>query len=176
MSQDRVSSVNHYSVLGLPVPTQPGLTQYSPEKLKILYRQALLQNHPDKDGQKQAAGLEYDPRSTSHAKFTVDQILQAYECLSNPSTQAQYERHFLDGRNNLVRAAKEDGRLSAVEQYDLEELHYDDGTSTWSLPCRCGGSYRARDEDLGLSAADGELVIACSSCSLAIKVTYAEAD
>jgi diphthamide biosynthesis protein 4 len=51
---------------------------------------------------------------------------------------------------------------------DLDEMDYDEITGTFSLPCRCSGSYSIREQDME----NGMDIASCDNCSLIIRVLY----
>lgn len=51
---------------------------------------------------------------------------------------------------------------------DLDEMDYDEITGTFSLPCRCSGSYSIREQDME----NGVDIASCDNCSLIIRVLY----
>jgi diphthamide biosynthesis protein 4 len=53
-------------------------------------------------------------------------------------------------------------------QVDLDEMDYDEETGTFSLPCRCSGSYTIREQDMET----GVDIANCDNCSLIIHVLY----
>jgi diphthamide biosynthesis protein 4 len=51
---------------------------------------------------------------------------------------------------------------------DLDEMDYDESAGTFSLPCRCSGSYVIREQDME----HGVDIASCDNCSLIIRVLY----
>lgn len=149
-----------YTILGLPI-THAQDTTLAPETLKIAYRKALLQHHPDRKSAQQPANT-----------FTVDQIIEAYETLTNPATRLKYHEA-LSKQSSNSGLAKSTER-SAVETFDLEDLEFQESAqgALWEKSCRCGSTYQVNEKQLEEAASDGEIVVGCRGCSLHIKITF----
>lgn len=162
---------DYYTVLGLSAPRRAG-DQLTNDSLRTAYRRALLTNHPDKVAGQQAAqkGTE-----AGEFAFTVDQIAQAYETLSDPVSRSKYDQGLLKNKARLV-AKDTSGSGAGLETLDLEDLDYNDSTQTWSKKCRCGGTYLVCEQELGEAASEGEVIASCYGCSLCIRITFGMVD
>lgn len=172
-SQGR-TDVDHYTVLGLPPPRRTGDTNLASDAIKAAYRRTLLLHHPDKVASNNGS-LTVGHRSDVSSSFTVDQIVKAYECLSDPVARTEYEHDFLNLPNYLL-AVDRSKNVDALDKFDLEDFEYNESSQSWSKSCRCGGAYTVTVAELDSTAAEGELVLTCYSCSLCIKVTFASID
>lgn len=155
--------IDHYTILGLS-----GATQLSPDTLRTAYRRALLLHHPDKVVAQKAVQI---PREVPKHYFTVDQIAEAYETLSDPVLKSSYDEGLLRNKARLV-ANKRSGNGAGLETFDLEDLEYDDSSQKWSRKCRCGGTYSVSEQELEEVASEGEVVAGCHGCSLCIRITF----
>lgn len=157
----KIGQDDYYTILGLPIPQNLQDSIITPEALKSAYRKALLQHHPDRKSEEEKANL-----------FTVDQVIEAYDTLSNPGSRHRYYE-ILSQRRSKSGLAKGVER-SAVETVDLEDLQYQDSPQgeIWEKPCRCGSTYQVSEKQLEEAASDGEIVVGCRGCSLAIKVVF----
>lgn len=165
---------NYYTILGVPTPANANDASLTPEQLKRAYRRALLLHHPDRTVTTQEQG---SPRSSLPpnvpARFTVDQIIRAYEVLADPSSRAKYHQLlFRRSREGFGLAKSADGL--AVETVDLDDLECIETASggRWKRSCRCGSMYQFDERQLEAVARDGEIVVACPGCSLFIRVTF----
>lgn len=153
----------HYQVLGI-TPSIIDSHNDPPALLKRAYRRALLQNHPDKAGDGSKATI-----------FTVDQITIAFNVLSSSRDRAAY-----DNSLRLARPADNEGHSqtnfqTGVENVDLDDLPYDEKTSSWYRGCRCGNdrAYVFSEDDLEACGDEGELMVGCLDCSLWLRVYFA---
>lgn len=162
-----IAQSNYYSILGIPTPQTADDESITPEVLKSAYRKALLRHHPDRK-----AGEKVIDRSAKvDDKVTVDQIIEAYEVLADPTRRNKYHEDLLKRTRS---ALGKSGERSAFETFDLEELEcreVDQGV-VWERVCRCGGVYRISEKQLEEVAGDGEIVVGCRGCSLAIKIIF----
>ncbi|KIL84285.1 diphthamide biosynthesis protein 4 [Fusarium avenaceum] len=159
-------TATHYQVLNL-TPTLLDTQHDSAPLIKRAYHRALLRNHPDK-----VANL-----GSSSIFFTVDQITNALNVLSSPSSRAAYDTALRISRP--TGAASRDGSFqTGVESVDLDDLAFDDDQECWYRPCRCGNdhSYEFREADLEEVSDEGELVVGCLDCSLWLRVHFAVMD
>ncbi|KAK5943592.1 hypothetical protein PMZ80_004600 [Knufia obscura] len=163
---------DYYTILGLPVPKRPGTAQLPLDTLKSAYRRTLLLHHPDKVAAQQAsqkAALSPD------RYFTVDQIAEAYETLSDPVSRSRYDEDLLKNKARLLaRGRSKSG--AGLETFDLEDLDYNDSSQKWSKKCRCGGSYSVSEQELEEVASEGEVVATCHGCSLCIRIIFDTVD
>ena len=166
--------IDYYSVLGILPTGSAGEPELSAEILKSAYRRTLLQHHPDKAFTQRASGIRSDIKPPG-VRYTIDEIVQAYQVLADPAAKSAYDKTLLEqrrkGRLSANNTAKAFGR-SGFEALDLEDLDYEESSSTWSRKCRCGSAYRVDEQQLEGAADDGELIVGCQGCSLCIKVIF----
>ncbi|KAJ3152815.1 DnaJ sub C member 24 [Geranomyces variabilis] len=148
------STPTYYEALEVP----PSASQ---DRIRKQYQRLVLQHHPDKAPQKAEHASISKTRDTAERFRSV---VAAYEVLGDPDLRAAYDEE-LAGRS----AAKL-GPLHA--EVDLDDMQHDSAAELFSMPCRCGGSYVIREEELE----DGVDIVGCSTCSLRIRVLYAEAE
>ncbi|KAH8812591.1 diphthamide biosynthesis protein-like protein 4 [Xylogone sp. PMI_703] len=159
-------TISYYEILGIPQALY-GDSNVSVKTIRSAYRRALLHNHPDK------AQVSQRPTATSRnvARYSIDQISQAYTTLSNPKLRAEY-----DTQLKLQTATSHIGEKyhTGVEVADLDDLEVDEANGTWYRSCRCGDDrgYLITEQDLEEAAADGELDVGCNRCSLWLKVLF----
>jgi len=154
---------DYYTVLGLSAAAQ-----LSPDTLRTAYRCALLLHHPDKAVVQQT--VQGSPEISRHC-FTVDQITEAYETLSDPVLKSSYDEGLRRTRARLV--TNERSRNGAgLETFDLEDLEFDTSSQRWSRKCRCGGTYNVSEQELEEAASEAEVIACCHGCSLCIRVTF----
>ncbi|KAH6675643.1 diphthamide biosynthesis protein-like protein 4 [Halenospora varia] len=164
------SEPSHYEVLALPEglcnePIIPAQT------LRSAYRRALLQNHPDKSKSSSKTPLKPDSNT-----FSIDQISEAFNILSNHQLRLKYDRE-LKLQNHTRKKAGVEGRENfhtGVETLDLDDLEEDEVQGIWYKSCRCGDDrgFLIGERDLEEAADDGELNVACRGCSLWLKVLF----
>lgn len=140
-----------YTVLGLDITR----TDITPTDIKAAYKQALLDNHPDK----------WHQRGRGRG-FTVQQIHEAFLILSDPEKKRQHDKR-------LDTVLVQTGEI--VNLADLEE--HEDQTSGqfyWTKPCRCGAvhGYHLSEQELVDNGNSEEIAVQCSGCSIWIKVLY----
>ncbi|OAP54974.1 hypothetical protein AYL99_10674 [Fonsecaea erecta] len=169
----------HYDVLQLPRRPEQ-LDRLSKDDIKAAYRRALLIHHPDKaPSSTKNASLKPQQNNGALAPtpiYSIDEIIVAYEVLSDPKRRADYDR-ILDRAVSFGEKDKggEKGTHIGVEIYDLEDLRFDESQAVWSKSCRCGDEqgYTVTESDLEKEAQQGEIYVGCRGCSLFIKVLFA---
>lgn len=156
---------SYYEILGLPeaLHDESNLTA---QMLRTAYRRALLQNHPDKHTN--------GPLTSTHARYSVDQITEAFSALSTPKSRAKY-----DSELKLQRATENGWQTkqifhTGIETVDLDDLEVDDTQGIWFRSCRCGDDrgFLVKEADLEEAANEGELTVGCRGCSLWLKVLF----
>ena len=101
--------------------------------------------------------------------MNVALIQQAYRILSSPASRAAYDASRADAE------AQATGGPRPAQVISLEEFAEDGegaGKMVWTYPCRCGGTYVVREEQLE----DGQHLIGCNSCSEVVWIGYEVAD
>ena len=179
---------NHYGVLDLPDPMLHGSLKLSDSAIKRAYHAALLRHHPDKASSDLTA-LKICQRAGASSRISVDAITEAYRTLSNPQLRAAYDRELRLSPSRPgasltpgQRAAHHVvGATEGLPVMDLDDLHYDEGTGVWWHTCtRCGSprGVEVTADDLedaagnDKDAADGEVLVGCSGCSLWTRITF----
>ncbi|KAJ3181476.1 DnaJ sub C member 24 [Geranomyces variabilis] len=148
------STPTHYEALQV----QPSASQ---DHIRKQYQRLVLQHHPDKAPQK-AAHASVSKATDTSERFRS--VVAAYEVLGDPELRAAYDEE-LAGRSAATL-----GPLHA--EVDLDDMQHDSAAELFSLPCRCGGSYVIREAELE----DSVDIVGCSTCSLRIRVLYAEVE
>lgn len=148
----------HYEILGLPESLRQAAL-IPAQTLRGAYKRALLKNHPDKALQ------------TKQAKYSIDQISEAFSVLSKPATRDEYDK-VLKAKGGEV-----EGRevfRTGVEIVDLDDLEVDEARGEWYRSCRCGDNrgFLIVESDLEEAADEGELSVGCRGCSLWLKVLF----
>ncbi|KIX97699.1 uncharacterized protein Z520_06477 [Fonsecaea multimorphosa CBS 102226] len=178
-ARSRTITHTHYDVLQLPRRPEQ-FHRLSKDDIKAAYRRALLIHHPDKAPSTtknvSLRTLQSNGASTPTPVYSIDDIVVAYEVLSDSKRRAEYDRTLNPavsfGGNN---EGGEKGTHIGVEIYDLEDLKFDESQGIWSKSCRCGDEqgYTVTESDLEKEAQQGEIYVGCRGCSLFIKVLFA---
>ncbi|ORY98644.1 DNAJ heat shock N-terminal domain-containing protein [Syncephalastrum racemosum] len=117
------------------------------DQIKLRFQQLILLHHPDKSD-----GI---PDDRAH------RILQAWHVLRDDKKRRQYDAEL---------KAKQSHQVAVINaEVDLDDMDYDEATATFSLGCRCSGTYSITEDDLE----DSVDVVCCDNCSLRIRVLYA---
>lgn len=150
----------------------------SKDEIKTAYRRALLVHHPDKlpftpTGTSLDGPSKPSETPTATPKYSIDDIIAAYQVLSHPTKRAAYDEALL--KRNEKDFHGQSGTHIGVETYDLEDMVYDEDREIWSRGCRCGdeGGYKVTVQDLDKESQHGEIYVGCRGCSLFIKVVFA---
>ena len=146
---------------------------FAKDEVKTAYRRALLLHHPDKipnPSPESSSGSR--PQTSATPKYSIDEIVAAYEALSDSAKRAAYDESL---KHNEKELQGQSGTHIGVEMYDLEDLVYDEGKDIWSRGCRCGDEhgYILTAADLEKESQHGEIYVGCRGCSLFIKVLFA---
>jgi len=168
-------AATYYEVLGIAEARHP----ISKQDVKAAYHQALLLHHPDKSLTRGSLNRSTSTRTrrTDEAQpaYSVDDITKAYRILSDPLTRVEYDR----SQQLHVRTQPQQARAEAfhigLETVDLDDLPYDEGPGVWYRSCRCGEprGFIVTECDLEKEEELGEVHIACSGCSLWLKLSFA---
>lgn len=121
------------------------------------YQTLAKQYHPDK----LPVSCTAEDRASASQQF--QKICQAYETLSNEELRKSYDD------STKARSLTQDFPLSGT--VDLDEMAFENATSSYSSPCRCGGDYVISEEEM----TSGIDTVVCSMCTLAVRVLYQEA-
>lgn len=175
----------HYDLLNLSRKSELTLAE-----VKQGYHQTLLTYHPDKIKQDSTSsrGSISKPATANASVPSIDEIVCAYNVLSDPMKRAAYDATLKAQVTNLAQLNLDASGHAGLESYDLEELDYeeeqDTARGTWSRGCRCGNEqgYIVTEEELEHSnqadqqdgfGGTGEVLVGCQGCSLLVRVTYA---
>jgi len=174
---------NYYTILNLSTRKHdPTLT---PSEVKVAYKRALLQHHPDK----RASSKDSPTPSKSDNRITIDSVALAYKILSSPALKAEYDLALQTSRRsrnncdaNSDSDSEEDNEeifRTGLETVDLDDLDFveesDSGKEeTWTRGCRCGddGGFVVTEKELEANAEDGEIIVGCRGCSLWLRVLF----
>ncbi|KAI8576850.1 hypothetical protein K450DRAFT_254597 [Umbelopsis ramanniana AG] len=121
----------------------------SPATIKQHFQKLILLHHPDKQ-----------TAATANDEAYIHQLLKAWEVLKDPELRKSYDAQLK--AQQLKQGAVIHGEV------DLDEMDYDEETGTFSLPCRCSGSYTIKEQDMET----GVDIANCDNCSLIIHVLY----
>ena len=186
---------SYYATLALPAPTLGGA---SPEVLtshlvKKAYHRALLRWHPDKtlsahitrhQGGGEGGTENSNGRTeTSPARYTLDEIITAYNTLSTEKGRREYEREYrlqLAGPTAAAAAAMMREQVSGIwnayvpmDVVDLDDFDYIEAAGKFYRGCRCGKEegYVLWERELEEVQA-GEVEVGCVGCSLWLRVQF----
>ncbi|KAL9106223.1 MAG: hypothetical protein Q9187_008589, partial [Circinaria calcarea] len=145
-------SRNHYEVLALSTSLTASRSISQPD-VKLAYRQALLQHHPDK-----SAKISSQPQ---RSKYSVDEITTAYKILSDSDSRSQYDQTLR--LQSLQRHRDTAKGYIGLETVDLDDLQYDGTKGLWYRSCRCGNAcgYLVTEHELEKEADQGEIIAGC---------------
>ena len=116
--------------------------------IKAAYHRLLLASHPDKH-----------VSSPSFDAIDIGLLKEAFNTLHDPELRKMYDAlRNNDGKKLGPRPAQ----VISLEEFDEES------DSTWTYPCRCGGTYVVTEEMLD----SGEHLVGCASCSEVVWVGY----
>lgn len=157
---------SHYEVLALP-PSNTHAPASSQVEIKFAYHRALLNHHPDK----------MHP-TTSHVRYTIDEITTAYRILGDRTTRGSYDQSLLVSARKTSKP-DEDG-APACDVVDLDELTFDANVHMWYRGCRCGQKrgFKVTEDELERATDEGEreVVTGCGGCSLWVRVLFGVVD
>lgn len=167
------SIYSHYEVLGLPNPISR--RHISTQDIKLAYRRALLQHHPDKQTNPKPSDTDIAPSSVvGREAYTVDEISLAYKVLSDATDRAEYDRNLCLKHQTPQKQGANTSPQTGLEMVDLSDLDFNDTIGIWCRGCRCGDQmgYTVTEKDLENGAEHGEVDIGCHGCSLWLRVLY----
>ncbi|KAI9494627.1 hypothetical protein BDB00DRAFT_817588 [Zychaea mexicana] len=131
----------HYEVLNVS-------ENATSEQIKFRFQNLILRHHPDKRG------------SVPQDDDQAQRILRAWDVLRTPQSRKEYDAEL----------AARQRRQGAVinSEIDLDDMAYNEDKLTFSMRCRCSGTYAITEDDLE----QGIDVVCCDNCSLRIRVLY----
>ena len=159
---------NAYTILALRSSPQSHFIPMA--TIKEAYRKALLAAHPDKH-----------PGSIARPKksYSIGAITEAYRILSTPELRAQLDKKLqIPSANISLTEADFHMAKRHAEVIDLDDMHYDCDSQTWSYECRCGidkafeVSYDDLEEDGATVGQTSELLVACLGCTSWLRISY----
>ncbi|KAI9652090.1 MAG: Diphthamide biosynthesis protein 4 [Alyxoria varia] len=173
------------------------------EQIKAAYRRALLLHHPDRQQSEQstrpidsAIKSPQLQKAGCVGKPSVDDIRNAYDVLVNAAARREYDRSLALGLASAGKSPEIAGQArsdnAGLEVTDLEDMDLQEDVPVWTRRCRCGeakgfavseeqllaemikadGDITSNREDRQVGHS-GEIVLACSGCSLCIRVSFA---
>lgn len=95
--------------------------------------------------------------------MNVALIQQAYHVLSSPASRAAYDASRAEAQ---AKGGPRPAQVVSLEEF--AESGDDAEQMMWTHPCRCGGTYVVREEQLE----DGQHLIGCNSCSEVVWIGY----
>lgn len=172
-----LEAVDHYQVLGLPAFRTKGNHHLSKDDIKTAYHQTLLLHHPDK-AQTHLQERPGTVQVSAGQTVTVDQIVTAYQVLSDPAQKLVYDQALLRKALNDHLSQTPSTSTVGAETLDLEDLIYSEPIGAWTHSCRCGAepAFVITEEQLELEAQSGEILLGCRGCSLHIRVLFQALD
>ncbi|CAG8550134.1 10838_t:CDS:2 [Paraglomus brasilianum] len=131
-------------------------------EIKSKYQQLLLLYHPDKVRQNIGQDEATHPDDEGEVDNPlIHKIVEAWQTLKNPEKRKAYDA--------LITASEYAENQEIINaEVDLDEMNFNEESSTYSTGCRCGGSYIISEHDME----EGKDVVGCVNCSLKIKVLY----
>ncbi|KAF9556476.1 Diphthamide biosynthesis protein 4 [Mortierella alpina] len=146
---------DYYAILDVPQGA-------SLSEIKQQYQKLLLIHHPDKQQQNQS---QQAPSAAPKEAIPLQDIKEAWECLRQPKQRAFYD--------SSLKAMRLRANGQVNDDIDLDDMDYNEESSTYSAPCRCSGEYVISEDELEL----GVDTVVCSTCSLIVRIHYeAETD
>ncbi|XP_004683015.1 PREDICTED: dnaJ homolog subfamily C member 24 isoform X1 [Condylura cristata] len=146
MALKQTSKKDWYSILG----ADPSA---SVSDLKQKYQKLVLMYHPDK----QSADVPAGTVEECIQKFI--EIDQAWKILGNEETKKEYDLQRLE--NDLRNVGPVDAQVY------LEEMSWNEDDHSFSLSCRCGGTYSVSKEE-----AEEITLVSCDTCSLIVELLH----
>lgn len=180
-STDPEHEPTHFEVLSISARSLDGLdpTDIS-ETVKKAYRRALLKHHPDKQAQTSSTDNATASSATLAQHFTVDQITEAYNVLSDGQQRRKYTRTLRQQTKatsssstsaNVPRRSK--SKTAQVETVDLDDMSWSGKRRLYYHACRACGKARGftvREDEVEDEDEDFELRVGCSGCEKELKV------
>lgn len=171
----RNGAVDYFTILGLSKPQHKYDNTLTSDVLRAAYRRTLLIHHPDKvEDHQRPTCISYKADSSAERAYTIDQIIEAYQTLADPSRRAEYQekllrvQHLTNGRSAKQLAS------SGLEVIDLEDLILHEGPDGryWCKECRCGNSYMVHEQQLEEVFGSDSIVVQCQGCSICVAITF----
>lgn len=180
-STDADHEPTHFEILSISARSLDGQDPTEQNEIvKKAYRRALLKHHPDKQAQTSA---EKDASSSaSHEQhYTVDQITEAYNVLSDKQKRQKYTRTLraqtkatFSARTSTNRRASRNSKTAVeVETVDLDALSWSGKRRLYYHACQgCGKArgFTLREDDIDDDDEEYELTIECSGCDKELTV------
>lgn len=138
--------MDHYSVLGVN-------RDASTDEIKSAYRVKALLLHPDKNSERDSVN-------------NFRKLQESYQVLRDSGSRKRHDELLLHLRELSGQSKPIDSEI------DLDDFTFDEHTLVYSHPCRCGGAFSVREEDLVENVNETN----CDSCSLHVRILYREAN
>ncbi|KAF9149102.1 Diphthamide biosynthesis protein 4 [Linnemannia schmuckeri] len=132
-------------------------------EIKQQYQRLLLIHHPDKQLQQQTATASLKG-SAGLKLIPLQDIKEAWECLREPNHRAFYD--------SSLQAMRLHANGQVHDDIDLDDMDFDEGSGSYTFPCRCSGEYIISEDELEL----GVDTVVCSTCSLIVRIHYEAAE
>lgn len=181
-STDADHEPTHFEILSISARSLDGQDPAEQgEIVKKAYRRALLKHHPDKQPQTSAEDDAFSSASREQ-HFTVDQITEAYNVLSDKQKRQKYTRTlraqtkatFSARTSTNRRPSRKSKTTIEVETVDLDDLSWSGKRRMYYRACQgCGKArgFTLREDDIDDENEDYELTIECSGCDKVLTVT-----
>lgn len=180
-STDADREPTHFEILSISARSLDGQDPAEQNEIvKKAYRRALLKHHPDKQAQTSA---EKDTSSSASLEqhYTVDQITEAYNVLSDKQKRQKYTRTLRAQTKATFSASTTTNRRSSrkskttvqVETVDLDDLSWSGKRRLYYHACQgCGKArgFTLREDDIDDEDEEYELTIECSGCDKELRV------
>ena len=170
---------NYYAVLGLQTPGLATGNTLIDLDLRKAYKLALLAAHPDKQPSQTPLSATTARTSTKHTAYSVDDVKEAYNILSDPSQRKAYNDFLLRNpalSNSEIGGVKDSDFVLGLEMLDLSDFEEGSGGMEWTRTCRCGDEKGFRISEEELEGAEGrgekEVLVGCEGCSLWVRVGF----
>ena len=139
-------------------------------EIKAAYRHVLLSSHPDKYKGKDKSQLMSANTVDMKTPFDIAIIQDAYRILMDPVARATYDQSLKGVEALKPRSSTSVPRpahIISLEDFTCCEPDQE-GYSSWTHPCRCGGIYTINERDME----NDEHLVVCERCSEAVYVGY----
>lgn len=180
-STDADHEPTHFEILSISARSLDGQDPAEQNEIvKKAYRRALLKHHPDKQAQ---TSTEKDTSSTASQEqhYTVDQITEAYNVLSDKQRCQKYKRTlraqtkatFSTSTSTNRRTSRRSKPAVEVETVDLDDLSWSGKRRLYYHACQgCGKArgFTLREDDIDDEDEEYELTIECSGCDKELRV------
>ncbi|XP_003464529.1 dnaJ homolog subfamily C member 24 [Cavia porcellus] len=144
MALEQIPKKDWYSVLGADPSADVS-------DLKQKYQKLILMYHPDK----QSCAAPAETLEEHRQRFI--EVDQAWKILGNEESKKEYDLQWHEDKLRSV------GPVGA--QVYLEEMSWNEGDRSFSLGCRCGGTYSVCEQEAAVVS-----LVPCDTCSLMVEL------